>query len=83
VITAALEEGETGLMVRIFNLDGLEIRRIFGENGGARVLSCRWDGRMNEGSLARTGLYVCLVEFVRTGGGVCRKEKTCIAVAAD
>jgi len=83
VITASLEEGETGLMVRIFNLDGLEIRRIFGENGGARVLSCRWDGRMNEGSLARTGLYVCLVEFVRTGGGVCRKEKTCIAVAAD
>lgn len=83
VITSALGAGETGFIVGIFNLDGLEIRRIFGENGGARVFSCRWDGRANEGSLVRTGLYVCLVEFVRTGGGVCRKEKKCIAVAAD
>ncbi len=83
VITAALGEGETGFLVRIFDLGGFELRRIFGENGGARAFSCRWDGRANGGSPVRTGLYVCLVEFVGTGGGVCRKEKKCIAVAEE
>jgi len=83
VISGGAGEGETGFLVRIFDLGGIEVRRLFGENGGARVFSCRWDGRANDGSCVRTGLYVCLVEFVRTGGGVCRREKKCIAVAAD
>ena len=74
--------GETGFRVRIFDMSGAEVKRIYAENGGAPSFSCRWDGRAKDGSMARTGLYVCLVEYVRTGGGVCRKEKTCIAVAA-
>lgn len=83
VISGSLRAGETGFRVRIFDMGGAEVRRIFAENGGAPSFSCRWDGRGNDGSPARTGLYVCLVEYVRTGGGVCRKEKTCIAVAAQ
>ena len=83
VISGCLAEGETGFIMRVFDLGGAEVRRLFGEDGGARIFSCRWDGRADDGSRVRTGLYVCLVEFVRTGGGVCRKEKKCIAVAAD
>ncbi len=83
VISGSLRAGETGFRVRIFDMGGAEVRRVFAENGGAPSFACRWDGRGNDGSPARTGLYVCLVEYVRTGGGVCRKEKTCIAVAAQ
>jgi hypothetical protein len=83
VITVGLAEGETGFLVRIYDLEGIEIRRLFGERGGAHVLSCRWDGRTNDGSPVPTGLYVCLVEFIGSGGGAWRKEKQCVAVASD
>jgi hypothetical protein len=82
-ITGERSEDESGFSVRIFGLDGCEVRRVFGEIGGCRTFSCRWDGRANDGSPVRTGLYVCLVEFVGSGGGVCRREKKCIAVAGD
>lgn len=83
VVTGALDDGETGFRVRIFQLDGRLVRRIAGEDGGARFFSCRWDGRGDDGARVRTGLYVCLVDFIGAGGGVCRREKKCVAVADD
>ena len=80
-ITGRRGDDEAGVVVRIFDLGGIEVRRIFGECGGASVFSSRWDGRANDGSRVRTGLYVCLVEYMGAGGGVCRREKKCIAVA--
>jgi hypothetical protein len=82
-VTGRRAEGEAGFLVRIFDREGYEIRRVYGESGGADVFSCRWDGRSNGGDLVRTGLYICLVEYIRPGGGVCRKEKTCIVVAGN
>jgi hypothetical protein len=82
-VTGKRAEGETGFLVKIFDREGYEIRRVFGECGGADIFSCRWDGRSSGGALARTGLYVCLVEYIGPGGGVCRKEKICIVVAGD
>jgi hypothetical protein len=80
-ITGERGDDETGIVVRIFDLDGVEVRCIFGEYGGASVFSIPWDGRSNDGSRVGTGMYVCLVEYVGAGGGVCRKEKKCIAVS--
>jgi hypothetical protein len=82
-VTGKRAEGETGFLVRIFDREGYELRRVFGECGGADVFSCRWDGRSSGGARARTGLYVCLVEYIGSGGGVCRREKTCIVVAGN
>jgi hypothetical protein len=82
-VTGRRDEGETGFRVRIFDSEGYELRRVFGECGGADVFSCRWDGRSGGGVVARTGLYICLVEYIGAGGGVCRKEKTCIVVAGN
>ncbi|MDD4856677.1 MAG: lamin tail domain-containing protein [Candidatus Krumholzibacteria bacterium] len=82
-ITGKRARDETGFLVRVFSLEGFEVRRIFGEREGSLEFSCRWDGRANDGSCVRTGLYVCLVEFTGAGGGVCRKEKTCIAVVGN
>lgn len=82
-VTGKRAEGETGFLMRIFDRDGYELRRVFGEIGGADVFSCRWDGRSNGGAQARTGLYICLVEYIGPGGRVCRKEKTCIVVAGN
>ena len=73
-------EGETGLLVRLFDLEGIEVARIFGEEGGARAFSCRWDGRADDGNHVQTGIYICVVEFLAPGGGVCRREKRCIAL---
>jgi hypothetical protein len=72
--------GEVGLLVRIFDIEGVEVTRIFGEEMGARVFSCEWDGRGSDGRDSPTGLYICAVEFVTQGGGVCRREKRCIAL---
>ncbi len=80
-ITASMRDGESGAVVRVFDLEGFEIRTLFAESGGARVFSCCWDGRCRDGKVTSTGLYVCLVEFVKRGGGVCRRKKRCIAVS--
>lgn len=81
VITGSCRKGEDGFLVRIFDLEGMEVRRLFGETGGARVFSCRWDGRRSDGSHAGSGLYICVVELVGMGGGVCRRLKYPVAVA--
>jgi hypothetical protein len=82
-VAGARETGETGFLARIFDREGYEVRRLFGERGGADIFSCRWDGRTSDGRSARTGLYICLVEYTGAGGVVCRREKACIVVAGD
>lgn len=81
IVSGSLLDGENEFLVRIFDMDGFEVRVLYGESGGARVFSCRWDGRDSDGSFIATGLYICVIEFVRSGGGVCRRERHCIAVA--
>ncbi len=81
VITGSAAAGHSGFRVRIFSIAGIEIRRIYGERGGARAFSCRWDGRNDAGAPMPSGVYVCLVEYMGTGGGVCGSEKICIVVA--
>jgi hypothetical protein len=81
VIAGSCLEGENGFLVRIFDLQGREVRRLFGETGGARAFSCSWDGRRSDGSRAGTGLYICVVELVGMGGRICRRVKNPVAVA--
>lgn len=79
-ISGSLITGERGFSVRIFDIDGFELRKLFGETGGARIFTCRWDGRDSRGVSVKTGLYICLVEFIGRGGAVCRRERVSIAV---
>jgi hypothetical protein len=79
-ISGMTAEGESGLLVRIFDISGREVGKLFGERGGASAFSCYWDGRDVRGRDVETGLYICIVEFVGPGGGVCRREKRCIAL---
>lgn len=83
VITGSLREPESGFFARIFTLEGYEIIHLFGEEGGASIFSCSWDGREGNGRVVPTGLYICSVEFVMQGGVVCRREKGCIAVVGS
>jgi hypothetical protein len=80
LISSSLRGGEKGFMVRIFDMAGFEVRNVFSEMGGAKYFSCRWDGRSWKGDIVPTGLYICVVEFVKSGGVVCRREKKCVAV---
>ncbi|UCF04610.1 MAG: lamin tail domain-containing protein [bacterium] len=79
-IAGACRGGENGFLVRVFDMEGYEVRRLYGEEGGARPFSCCWDGRDGRGVPVRTGLYIVVVEFLGMGGGVCRKETGCLAV---
>jgi hypothetical protein len=79
-ITGTATEEESGFFVRIFSMDGREVTRLYAEEGGAKIFSCSWDGRDMDGDMVDTGLYICVVEYSRTGGGVCRREKKGIAV---
>jgi hypothetical protein len=72
--------GEMGLLIRMFDIEGREISRLFGEENGARAFSCEWNGQTADGRDSPTGLYICVVEFVTQGGAVCRREKRCIAL---
>lgn len=80
LIEAHLSKGESGIRIRIFSLEGLEVKRLFGEIGGASTVICRWDGRDEASNLVPTGIYICLAEYMCGGGGVCRREKCCIVV---
>lgn len=79
-ISGSLITGERGFSVRIFDIDGFELCRLFGETGGAQIFTCRWDGRDSHGVPVQTGLYICLIEFIGRGGVVCRRERVLIAV---
>ncbi len=80
VISCRLIEGETGFRMTVFDIEGFGIRKLYAEDGGAKPVSCRWDGRSDGGRIVPDGLYPCAVEYVGPGGGVCRREKCCIAV---
>ncbi len=79
-IRGRVVSGEIGLLVRIFDLGGREVTLLYGEEKGAPVFSCEWNGRTVEGNDSPTGLYICVVEFVTGEGVVCRREKRCIAL---
>ncbi len=80
LISGRMRDGENGFSVRIFDMSGFEVRNLFGESGGARCFSCRWDGKSSSGKDVPTGLYICVVEYMKSGGMVCRREKMCVAV---
>ncbi len=81
VISGARLPGEAGFAITIFDMNGAVVRRILAEEDGAAVFSAVWDGRSASGGIVTTGLYLCVVEFLAPGGGVCRRVKRCIAVS--
>ncbi len=80
VISGRLRKAESGFLVRVYNIDGVEVARVFGERGGARSYSCSWDGSDSSGRTVETGLYIFAVQYFGKGGLVCRVEKRCLAV---
>jgi hypothetical protein len=78
--SAAAMPGESFYAARIFDIEGRETARLAAGPIGAQAVSFTWDGRDRRGMVAGTGIYICVVEFVRSGGGVCRREKRTIAV---
>jgi hypothetical protein len=82
VISGKARTRDTGFLVRIFNMEGMEIVSLAGEKNGANYFSFLWDGLDSNGGMVVTGLYICVVEYYGLGGGVCRREKGCLAVKA-
>jgi len=78
--TAVPVTGEIAYGARIFDLEGREVARLASGPVGAPAVSFRWDGRDSTGRTAGTGLYICVVEFIGGGGGVCRREKGTVTV---
>mgnify|MGYP006277642789 CR=1 FL=1 len=78
-ISAPVRAGEVSARGSIWDLDGRTVRRLPCESGGAPVYTALWDGKEEDGRPVRSGLYICVVEFVTKGGRVCRREKICIA----
>lgn len=55
--------------VRIFNLDGVEIRRLE-DTGAAAIHRISWDGRDRTGNLASSGPYLAVIEVQDATGAV-------------
>ena len=80
VISGKARSRDTGFLVRIFSIKGMEVICIAGEKNGANYFSSSWDGIDSEGRMVLTGLYICVVEYYGLGGSVCRIEKECLVV---
>ncbi|MBU8921125.1 MAG: lamin tail domain-containing protein [Bacteroidales bacterium] len=72
--------GEFGCSITIYDMEGVAVKRLVAERGGASVLTCRWDGMSDNGFRLPTGLYICVAEFLGEGGRVCRRVKECFVV---
>ncbi len=83
VISGKARSRESGFLVRIFNMEGMEVIGLAGEKKGADYFSLLWDGLDSDGRTVVTGLYICVVEYFGLGGSVCRTEKKCVAVKND
>jgi hypothetical protein len=81
-ITAAVLPGEDSFNAFIYDMEGREIRRLPSGPVAASAVSFVWDGRDDCGRSVCTGLYICVVEFMGGGGGVCRRERRRLAVWA-
>jgi hypothetical protein len=64
----------------LFDMSGREVTRLASGPIDAPAVAFGWDGRDSSGKPAGTGLYICVVEFTGSGGGVCRREKGTVAV---
>lgn len=82
-ITAAIGTGEWAFNAFVFDIDGVLVRRLAAGPSGAPVVSFLWDGLDGYGRTAPVGIYVCVVEFVVRGGGVCRRERCVITVGGS
>jgi hypothetical protein len=80
--SAAAGPGEVSYGARLFTIDGGVVARLASGPVAAPAVSFCWNGRDSRGRVARTGLYICVVEFIGSGGGVCRREKRTVAVWA-
>ena len=52
--------------IRIYNLEGLEIRRLTG--GPGDLITIPWDGFDNRGNLSSSGPYIALIQIVPVSG---------------
>jgi hypothetical protein len=78
--SAATLPGEVSFRAAIYDLEGRELRKLPSGPMSAPAVSFVWDGKDRRGLQVGTGLYICVVEFIRGGGGVCRREKRALAV---
>jgi hypothetical protein len=80
-IEASTRPGEGAFTVSIYDMKGIMVSRLISGAVEAGFVSCGWDGADGEGNPVPTGLYICVVEFMMQGGGVCRQEKCVVAVS--
>jgi len=78
--TVAVGPTEISYGARLFDMSGREVSRLASGPVDAPAVSFGWDGRDSSGKRVVTGLYICVVEFTGSGGGVCRREKGTVAV---
>jgi hypothetical protein len=78
--SAAAPPGVASYSASIFDIGGKEVARLSGGAFAAPAVSFTWDGRDRRGETVRTGLYICVVEFTGSGGGMCGREKATVAV---
>ncbi len=78
--TVAAGSADVSYGARVFDMSGREVSRLASGPVDAPAVVCGWDGRDSGGKPAGTGLYICVVEFMGSGGGVCRREKGTVAV---
>lgn len=79
-ITLTLPRPTAVARVWIFDLDGRLVRELHPGRPIGPTSTFVWDGRGENGSLLRTGIYVLLVEAVDVGSGFVSRSKAPIAL---
>jgi len=82
-ITAELRGTEEAFTASVYDIDGVLVRRLAAGRSGAPVVSFLWDGLDDGGRPVPVGIYVCVVEFMVRGGGICRREQCVIVIGGS
>lgn len=71
-------EGSFNLTVRIFDLQGREVRTLINNQISGRTEKLIWDGTDNNGNKAVVGSYIVFIEGVDPAGSIIREKLSCV-----
>lgn len=71
-------EGSFNLTVKIFDLQGREVRTLINNQLSGSTDKLIWDGTDNNGNKAVIGSYIVFIEGVDPSGGIIREKLSCV-----
>ena len=81
IISGEIPESNVQIKVEIYDIRGRLIRRLKDNNYNGSHLNLLWDGKDNDGKIARIGIYIIYLQVLNDRKGLLREMKTTVVLA--